>query len=92
MYKKTYQTEQPVKNPNGKLSQLELTKKNIRKKRAEVCFPIINRGTLWYNKLSISQHTELTNWYNAWLDAPETLKIPETPSWVNEKLVEEEIL
>lgn len=61
---------------------LENRKNEIRKKREEECFPIINRGTLWYNKLTDEQKIELSNWYDAWLNAPETLKIPEILSWI----------
>lgn len=58
--------------------------------RETKCFPVINRGVLWYNKLTDEQYTELTNWYNAWLDVTETLVIPDTPVWINEKLFNEE--
>lgn len=56
----------------------------IRADRENACFPIINRGQLWYNKLTESQKTELDAWYQAWLDAPETLTEPETPAWLKE--------
>ena len=46
------------------------------------CFPIINRGTLWYSKLTVEQMSELDNWYQAWLDVTETKEIPEKPSWL----------
>lgn len=64
----------------------------LRKERERICFPIINRGQLWYNKLSSEQYTELMNWYEAWLNITETLTIPETPSWVYNKIETEEIL
>ena len=56
----------------------------IRADRENACFPIINRGQLWYNKLTESQKTELDAWYQAWLDAPQTLTEPETPAWLKE--------
>lgn len=64
----------------------------IREQRAKICFPIINRGRLWYDRLTEEQVAELRDWYSAWLDAPETLTVPKTPEWVNLKTTEEEIL
>ena len=54
----------------------------IRYRRERECFPVINRGSLWYDSLSSEQKAELTDWYHAWLDAPETLVIPVKPSWI----------
>lgn len=65
---------------------------NIRDRRKSECFPIINRGRLWYSHLTIEQYNELNDWYHAWLDAPETLVIPSMPSWIDDKLQREEIL
>lgn len=62
----------------------EIVADDIRERRKSECFPIINRGQLWYNKLTESQKTELDAWYQAWLDAPETLTEPETPAWLKE--------
>lgn len=56
----------------------------IRKEREKECFPIINRGALWYNKLSEEQKQELSEWYEAWLDAPATGTAPTAPIWLNE--------
>lgn len=65
----------------------------VRKLRETMCFSVINRGQLWYDKLTDEQYTELTNWYNDWLNVTDTLVIPTTPSWINDKLdSEEEIL
>lgn len=64
----------------------------IREQRAKICFPIINRGRLWYDRLTEEQVAELRDWYSAWLDAPDTLIVPKTPEWVNLKTTEEEIL
>lgn len=55
---------------------------NIRITRSALCFPIINRGALWYDKLTAKQKTELEEWYQGWLDAPETKVIPEKPEWL----------
>lgn len=65
--------------------------KHLRELRAKVCFPVINRGKLWYDRLTPLQLGELKSWYQEWLDAPSTLVYPEAPSWLNDKLSEEEI-
>ena len=54
--------------------------------REKMCYPIINRGKLWYDHLTLAQHTELNDWYEEWLDVTETHIIPATPTWVNDKL------
>lgn len=54
----------------------------IRQHRDEVCFPVINRGEMWYSILTDAQKEELKAWYTAWLDAPETLVEPEMPTWL----------
>lgn len=55
---------------------------NLRNQREVECFPIINRGKLWYDKLTTEQIAELNKWYNAWLDVTETRIIPTKPSWL----------
>lgn len=57
-------------------------KNQIRERRERECFAIVNRGELWYETLTEEQKAELDAWYQAWLDAPETLVIPEKPEWV----------
>ena len=52
---------------------------DLRFEREQQCFPIINRGQLWYEMLSETQVAELQLWYQAWLDVTETLLIPERP-------------
>ena len=54
----------------------------IRELRDEICFPIINRGELWYNTLTSKQLEELNVWYRDWLDATQTKVIPEKPNWL----------
>ncbi|MBO5395025.1 MAG: hypothetical protein J6A28_03910 [Clostridia bacterium] len=54
----------------------------LRYERSEQCFPIINRGKLWYDSLSSAQLQELTSWYQAWLDAPATKIMPSKPKWL----------
>lgn len=54
----------------------------LRGQRKNKCFPIINRGTLWYETLNENQKNELREWYQSWLDITETLVIPEKPIWL----------
>ena len=54
----------------------------LRKQREQECFPIINRGQLWYSTLTAEQYRELQVWYQAWLDVTETLVVPEKPWWL----------
>lgn len=54
----------------------------LRFKREKKCFPIINRGTLWYNHLSEQQRVELDAWYQAWLNVTETKVVPDMPEWL----------
>lgn len=57
-------------------------KNNLRAKRETECFPIINRGQLWYDTLTEAQKAELKEWYIAWLNVTDTLVIPNKPDWV----------
>lgn len=69
---------------NEKQAELENNKvlSNLRSQREKICFPYINRGDLWYNRLSDVQIAELNTWYQAWLDVTETKIIPEAPEWL----------
>ena len=58
-------------------------KNEIRARREKECFSYVNRGTLWYNKLTPEQDIEFQNWYDAWLEAPETLIIPKKLEWLD---------
>ena len=64
----------------------------LRFRREQECFSIINRGVLWYNTLTNEQQQELNTWYQAWLNVPqvyletkpkdiETI-IPTKPNWL----------
>ncbi len=73
-------------NPKQKAQDLA----KLRELRETECFSVINRGALWYAKLTPEQHQELNTWYNAWLDVTdkyqdgidiETL-IPKKPIWL----------
>ena len=56
---------------------------NLRTQREKACFSYINRGELWYSKLTTKQKDELNVWYQAWLDVTSTKVIPETPEWLS---------
>lgn len=58
----------------------ELT--SLRSQREKTCFPYINRGYLWYSKLTDEQKEELDNWYQAWLDVTDTKVVPNKPEWL----------
>lgn len=61
---------------------LENKKNNLRNRREQECFSIINRGSLWYDNLSRLQLEELEEWYHKWLDVTITLEAPEKPEWL----------
>lgn len=54
----------------------------LRFKREKACFPIVNRGEIWYGRLSAEQKEELCTWYQAWLDVTETKVVPAAPKWL----------
>ena len=54
----------------------------LRDKREEICFPIINRGVLWYENLSAEQKQELKKWYEQWLSVTTIKQEPANPSWL----------
>lgn len=54
----------------------------LRKRRETECFSYINRGQIWYDRLSDEQKAELEAWYSDWLKATETLTVPAKPSWL----------
>lgn len=62
--------------------QDEAAKDAYRKRREIECFPVINRGPLWYDTLTEEQISELETWYRAWLDGTNTQTIPEKPEWL----------
>lgn len=64
----------------------------FRKQRETECFPIINRGKLWYDCLSSDELAELKKWYHDWLDVTKTNVIPIKPKWLKNKLETEEII
>lgn len=56
--------------------------KALRQRREEECFPVVNRGTLWYEQLTDEQKSELSEWYQAWLDVTDTMEAPDPPEWL----------
>ena len=54
----------------------------LRLRRENECFSVVNRGMLWYNTLTEDQIDELDKWYHAWLDVTETNIIPNKPEWI----------
>lgn len=62
----------------------------LREKRENICFKIVNRGELWYNRLTDEQKQDLDNWYQEWLDITDKYVygmnintiIPITPVWL----------
>ena len=60
----------------------EQAKKELRRRRQEECFPVIDRGKPWYDSLTAEQYQELLTWRRSWLDAPETGVAPERPEWL----------
>lgn len=63
-------------------AQTKAAQDEIRARRAEECFPIVNRGRPWYDGLTAEQTEELTAWYHAWLDAPQTGTPPASLDWI----------
>lgn len=61
-------------------------KDKLRERREKECFSVINRGVLWYDRLTKAQINELYHWYQRWLDVTITGVVPPKPSWLNEKL------
>lgn len=72
---------------NGIFRQLmtveQVQSERLRYRRSEECFPIVNRGALWYDKLTDEQKEELSSWYEEWLNAPATGIIPSKPTWID---------
>ena len=55
---------------------------SLRSQREKTCFPYVNRGEIWYSRLTAEQKEELNKWYQAWLDVTYTKAIPEKPEWL----------
>lgn len=91
MFRISYQKDRPTLTEGVYDPSLAATLEKLRKQRETECYSVINRGRLWYNRLTTEQYAELELWYQAWLDVTDTLKIPKKPEWINNKLETEEI-
>lgn len=80
--KRTEQEKIFVYVPYTEQELKEIKIKELRGKRESECFPVINRGILWYNKLDSKKIEELEKWYNDWLNVTETLVVPTKPDWL----------
>lgn len=69
---------------DDKLKEIETERElvSLRSQRNKACFPYVNRGEMWYSRLSAEQKEELGAWYQAWLDVTETKAVPEAPTWL----------
>lgn len=56
----------------------------LRARRETECFKYINRGQLWYARLTAAQLAELGLWYLKWLDVTQTRAVPDRPAWLEE--------
>ena len=54
----------------------------LREMRAIECFPVVNRGKPWYDRLTPQQQSELDSWYQSWLDVTISHDIPQMPAWI----------
>lgn len=70
-----------------RISEIKLNneKEILRSRREKECFSYVNRGSLWYEKLSGDQKVELQLWYDKWLDVTDTLIVPIKPEWLENK-------
>ena len=71
----------------AKVLQAERNKDKIRFERQRVCFPVVNRGQFWYDTLTQSEKNEIREWYQQWLDAPETGVIPDDLDFIKKELI-----
>lgn len=68
----------------AKKKELDLSqqKEALRQRREKECFTVINRGQLWYERLTEEQRAELSAWYDDWLKVTDTMTVPDKPEWV----------
>lgn len=71
-------------NTRFEARKLQIKKEDLRNAREEVCFSVVNRGDIWYDKYVNTEERarEFEEWYQAWLDVTDTLVEPETPNWI----------
>jgi hypothetical protein len=68
-------------NEDEFLSEKKLIEE-LRERRKTECFSYIDRSKFWYDSLTPAQLTELSAFYEAWLEVTDTLEVPEKPSWL----------
>lgn len=61
---------------------LETKKQALRQLREKECYAFVNRGEVWYKRLTEEQKTEFDIWYQSWLDVTKTFVIPNKPFWL----------
>jgi hypothetical protein len=61
---------------------IEQKKDHLRQLREENCYIYVNRGEVWYKRLTQEQKEEFDNWYQKWLDVTKTFDIPKKPLWL----------
>ena len=71
----------------AKALEIERNKDEIRFERQRVCFPVVNRGQFWYDTLTQNEKDEIREWYQKWLDAPETGIIPDDLDFIKRELI-----
>ena len=74
--------EEKEKSPEYIKSLEEDLKEQLRERRKVECFTYINRGSVWYTRLTEEQYDEINLWYQAWLNVTETLEAPKKPEWL----------
>jgi len=62
----------------------ENLKAELRSRRSYECYPIVNRGQVWYDNLTPDQKLELSRWYEDWLNVTATLEVPAKPVWLDD--------
>lgn len=61
---------------------MEMEIDQLRGRRENECFRIIDRSPLWYETLTEAQLKEVREWYRAWLDVTRTMIVPDNPEWL----------
>jgi hypothetical protein len=79
---KASEAEKALQRERAKEIDPETEKADLRYRREVECYPIINRGQLWYNTLSEYQKQELNHWYALWLNVTATKVIPAKPDFI----------
>lgn len=68
--------------------EAEQAKEELRERRENECFRIVDRAA-WFYSLSSEQKTEILKWRQAWCDVTETMEIPTPPAWLAQEISHE---